>query len=194
LLAGHQGRPDLLLAHADEMDDRAYWKAVADTWQDSERPRLGKRDWQRLFYAKRPRREELMSPEERAELAALPERIPVFCGVGLHNFNVHGLSWTLDRDRAAWFARRFANLAGAPGVVVAGTTARARTWGWSAAPAPFRPAGGRDRNGFSLGQRGVAGARKVLRSRFPKRWAACARRPRLGPAPPPGAPRSWRRG
>ena len=90
-----------MLERADEMDDRAYWRGVAMTWSDSEGTRLPKREWRALLGAARPGREHLMNEAERAELAALPDRVPVYRGWNACN-EASGLSWLLDRERAAW--------------------------------------------------------------------------------------------
>ncbi|MTD98799.1 hypothetical protein GIY56_00685 [Paracoccus sp. YIM 132242] len=66
--------------------------------------------WSRVKWRKdgqlRKTRDRVMSLEERAFLASLPSTIRVyrgFCGEG----GEHGFSWTLDREQAEWFARRF---------------------------------------------------------------------------------------
>jgi hypothetical protein len=114
--AGHAERGPLVLAHGDEMDDATYWRCVADAWQDSERQSLTPADWRSLFGADRPGREHLMRPEERRELAALPERVEVYRGVNAYS-HVAGISWTLDREQAEWFARRFPERPDYPGFV-----------------------------------------------------------------------------
>jgi hypothetical protein len=48
-------------------------------------------------------REHLMDAEERA---ALPDVVTILRGF-THAEGARGLSWTLDRERAEWFARRF---------------------------------------------------------------------------------------
>lgn len=103
--ADHHQRGELLLTHAEAMSDGDYWRAVADAWQDSERQSLSRADWRRLWLADRPGREQAMTADEHAALAALPRRVAVFRGVHLFN-GVAGLSWTFDREKAAWFARR----------------------------------------------------------------------------------------
>ena len=50
----------------------------------------------------------LMSERERKLLAQLGETVTVYRGVTSYNAkNVRALSWTIDKDRAKWFAHRF---------------------------------------------------------------------------------------
>jgi hypothetical protein len=44
-----------------------------------------------------------MTESERVELVGLPEPVPVFRGFS-RDGGEHGFAWTLDRDRAEWFA------------------------------------------------------------------------------------------
>lgn len=88
-------------------DPAAFWPLLAETWIDSENIREMRDAWLDLWGSDVPERERVMDEEERAALAALPETVEVWRGVG-HEDAVHGLSWTVDRDKAAWFARRFA--------------------------------------------------------------------------------------
>lgn len=104
ICVGHSERPWALYEHRDEMDHRSYWKAVAQAWSDSERTDFML--WADLLSAQRPGREQMMSDDERAELASLPDRVTVWRGVNEFN-RIAGISWTLDREKAFWFARRW---------------------------------------------------------------------------------------
>jgi len=46
--------------------------------------------------------------EEREALAALPDEITIYRGIKTPDSpdDPHGMSWTLDRDKAVWFANR----------------------------------------------------------------------------------------
>lgn len=108
------------------LDDAAYWRAVASAWQDSERQSVTAAQWRALLTAQHAGREQyLMTPEERQELAALPERVTVYRGVHAHSYAMGGLSWTLDRARAVWFAQRFTTPEW-PGGVITGRVLRHR--------------------------------------------------------------------
>lgn len=104
--ADHYFRVRVLLDIAPALTDRDYWRAVAEAWQDSDRNGASPRIWRDLFSARRPERAALMTAAERAQLAALPDRVEVHRGVNRFNRRFNGLSWTLDREQAEWFARR----------------------------------------------------------------------------------------
>jgi hypothetical protein len=83
-----------------------YWQLVGKVWTDSENIREHFADWQRLWSAApKINKYECMTPEERAGLEGMSSSFPVWRGIGSRGRE--GLSWTLDRDNAVWFARRF---------------------------------------------------------------------------------------
>lgn len=84
-----------------------YWSLVSFIWIDSENIWQHHDQWVELFNA-REREEQwrMMDTEESDGLDALPEVIPVYRGTAYAE-RIHGLSWTLDRDKAVWFAERF---------------------------------------------------------------------------------------
>lgn len=91
-----------------------FWELAADVWVDSENIWQHADDWYDLFEAaSADDRAAMMSTEERAALAAMPESITVWRGCE-REVNEDGLSWTLDRSRAEWFARRFKRDGDAP--------------------------------------------------------------------------------
>jgi hypothetical protein len=57
-----------------------------------------------------------MTASERQQLAALPDRVSIYRGVNAYS-EPSGISWTLDRERAEWFARRFPLRPDYPGLV-----------------------------------------------------------------------------
>lgn len=94
----------------------------ADRWQHDESPFLNP-DWSEAWreiaaeingddapaFLCRP----MMSAEELLVFDALPDTVTVYRGINLpagepvNRDSFAGLSWTLEHDRAAWFARRF---------------------------------------------------------------------------------------
>lgn len=93
----------------------ALLPAIGEVWQDSESVYADGEDWAWIWirvtrtYRGRPRKtaKRVMTPKERAVFDALPDDIVIYrgyCGEG----GEQGLSWTLDREKASWFARRFA--------------------------------------------------------------------------------------
>ena len=59
-----------------------------------------------MFKATSP--EYLMDAEELMQLQEMDDTVTIYRGVTSHNQkNIKALSWTLDRDKAEWFAHRF---------------------------------------------------------------------------------------
>jgi 3-methyladenine DNA glycosylase Tag len=47
-----------------------------------------------------------MDANDRKAFKRLPDEITIYRGI-LEGHTVNGLSWSLDRDKASWFAKRF---------------------------------------------------------------------------------------
>lgn len=90
---------------APQMTDADYWMALGEAYIQQEF--FDQAELRRLFTVDRPGRELLMDNEERAFLQTLPERFEIYRGYGT---TLHGWSWTLERDKAIWFAQRFAGV------------------------------------------------------------------------------------
>ena len=101
-------RADALAMIADLMPPEAYWPLVGQVWADTENAWQCKQTWHRLLTDSRPGRELMMDEDERAALQALPQKVTVYRGA-VKGRNEAGLSWTLDQDKAVWFARRLAD-------------------------------------------------------------------------------------
>jgi hypothetical protein len=97
----------LFRQHGDRITDEDYWRLVADAWTGHDVVHPDLPEWRRLFGSPRPGREHLMTDDERARLAGLPDRVTVHRGFGDPAGRL-GMAWTLDRERAEWFARDFA--------------------------------------------------------------------------------------
>jgi hypothetical protein len=83
-----------------------YWELLGAVWTDSENIWQNLPIWKRLLRSERPHKFRFMDEDERKALKELPSQLTVYrgCTAGL---NENGLSWTLDKDKAAWFASRF---------------------------------------------------------------------------------------
>jgi hypothetical protein len=101
-------RLDALLRIVEHLSDTEYWQLVGQFWTDSENIRQNFKEWRALWSSQRPGREQAMDDEEQAFLAQLPETVTIYRGYQ-YAASRRGMSWTLDRDRAVWFARRFAD-------------------------------------------------------------------------------------
>jgi hypothetical protein len=83
-----------------------YWRLVGAIWTDSENIRQHFAGWQRLWSALTINKHRCMTARERRDLKAMSPSFPVWRGIG-YGGRARGLSWTLDRDKAVWFAQRF---------------------------------------------------------------------------------------
>lgn len=87
------------------LSDDEYWKMLRHLWLNHNLPPHWDGDtWPDLFASSRKQRELLMNEEERAVLAVLPAKLTVYRG----GVNRNGLGWTLDKDKARFFAESFA--------------------------------------------------------------------------------------
>ena len=114
-------RLDAFLDLPTDLDDDEYWEILARIWTDSENIWQNLPEWVELLDANRSGSP--MSDEEAAALASMPDPISVYRGAA-EDVNEDGLSWTVDRERAEWFARRSATDEAAP-VLLAGEVAKA---------------------------------------------------------------------
>lgn len=99
-------RLNAFLDIAEHLDDQEYWQLLSTIWTDSENIWQNRDEWREAFEADRADRHLIMSDEERDALAALPDTIPVYRGYQ-HDTAEDGMSWTVDEDRAKWFANRW---------------------------------------------------------------------------------------
>ena len=83
--------------------DAEYWQLTREVWMCAELIEPDKRTWLRLLQSKKPQRESLMTSEEHAALAAMPDEIQIWRGCG-HSAGVHGMCWTIEKSRAEFFA------------------------------------------------------------------------------------------
>lgn len=102
-------RYDAFLQIASDLTDEEYWRVLRYVWVDTENPHEWD-DIRDLFFdeQRRDTRALFMTDEERAQLAAMGDEITVYRGFCMPGAE-EGWSWTIDRERAEWFARRFAH-------------------------------------------------------------------------------------
>lgn len=84
-----------------------WWKLVRSVWTqiDNIHQQLGL--WREVWIYGRSDRAFVMDRDERARLRASPPQIEVWRGANCQDYVQNGLSWTLDRAQAVWFACRF---------------------------------------------------------------------------------------
>ena len=85
-----------------------FWELVSWVWTDTEAPRINRQVWRGLFAKAHtdPAGKALMDEGEQRALALMPATIQVWRGASAPEKRP-SMSWTRDRERAVFFARRF---------------------------------------------------------------------------------------
>ena len=99
-------RVEAFIKIADKLSDTDYWKLLSDIWVDTENQHAYIKEWKKLLGSKRSNRHYMMVEEEDNILRSLADEVSIYrgCQEGL---NEDGLSWTLDKSKAKFFANRF---------------------------------------------------------------------------------------
>ena len=89
-----------------QLGDATYWQLLTQIWVDTENQYAYLKDWKKLLASDRGDRHDMMNDEDRQALRSLPNEVTIYrgCQKGL---NENGLSWTLDKSKAEFFANRF---------------------------------------------------------------------------------------
>jgi len=89
-----------------KLSDTQYWSLLSDIWTDTENQWQGLNKWKQLLSSNRPSRHYMMNEEEFNLLQSLPDEVTIYrgCQAGI---NENGLSWTLNKKKAEFFANRF---------------------------------------------------------------------------------------
>ena len=103
----------------DRVPDADYWKLVLMAWVDAETPWRNLATWEDLWQSGRAGRAKQKLPK-----SALDDDGMVRVYRGQARSELSGLSWTLSRKRAEWFALRFVP-EGSVGYLFEGTVAQA---------------------------------------------------------------------
>jgi hypothetical protein len=98
-----------------------FWAIVGSVWQDSESIYASLNTWKRLWASEIEGRRTCMSEKDICVFDSLPEQIELWRGTS--HTSIGGLSWTLDQEKAIWFARRFCTNSRVP-LVAKGTVAK----------------------------------------------------------------------
>ena len=100
------------------LTDPQYWKCLEFVWTISECVNPEIDTWLALFEAERPYKALLMDRRERQQFAKLPDTLKIYRGYQDGEYDHEwGLSWTLSKEKAVWFAHRFPHN-GTPSVLV----------------------------------------------------------------------------
>lgn len=108
--------PALLRAVTAGMTEAAHYRLVSDVWIDSENIWQHRNEWT-LIWKSLVNPHLVMSDAERLRYDHLPKEVVIWRGVRHHTHWLKGLSWTMDKERAVWFAHRLATKANHPVVV-----------------------------------------------------------------------------
>lgn len=92
----------------DGISVKQLWPVIGRVWCDTENVRRNFDLWRGIWSMNDPDRALVMSDEERAALASLPQRFEIWRGVSNEDA-VRSYSWTLNRELARRFADRFAD-------------------------------------------------------------------------------------
>lgn len=101
-------RLDAFLEVRDKLSDEDYWILLSAIWTDSENIWQNQDKWRVCFMSRRPGRlDHIMEEEESKVWDSLPEkRIIVYRGYAIDDCD-KGMSWSLNKERAEFFAKRF---------------------------------------------------------------------------------------
>ena len=87
------------------MTDKEYWKLLGEVWTNSENVWQSLQTWKILFNSSRSGKNNIMTAEELKVFKKLPNKVTAYRGYTPKNKN--GLSYSLDKKTAEWFANRF---------------------------------------------------------------------------------------
>jgi len=99
-------RVDAFSKIASDLPDETYWSLLGSIWTDTENSWQNLDEWKSLFSSNRPKREKLMDWDENLAFSSLTDTVKVYRGCQ-KGINENGISWTLKREKAEWFATRF---------------------------------------------------------------------------------------
>ncbi len=83
-----------------------WYTLMGEIWTDAEGPGINKDIWEMMVFNPTHGRKTMLE-EEEAYLNALPDVITAYRGSHTMAGAVKGLSWTVDKEKAVWFAKRF---------------------------------------------------------------------------------------
>ena len=88
-----------------KFSDADYWKTLGEIWVDSENIWQDVDLWKKFLSSKRPDRNKIMSEEDLAVFDKLPSNITIYRGQ--LSGRTPTFSWTLNEEKAEWFANRY---------------------------------------------------------------------------------------
>ena len=92
----------------DFLTEEEFNSMMKDCWVMTEYPNQ-EGTWLLLKLFEKSKRELLMTKEELEKFNSLPQVIIIYRGLQGSKAKIRGLSWTLSKDKARWFATRWKN-------------------------------------------------------------------------------------
>lgn len=83
-----------------------YWSILSNVWYDSENIWQNKKVWKSLFLNEKRYKKFFMTEREQRFFDKLPTHFKVYRGCH-EGKNEHGFSYSLDKEQAIWFSKRF---------------------------------------------------------------------------------------
>jgi hypothetical protein len=93
----------------DQLNDKDYWLTLADAYTGSDNLYYLKEEVKEAFLEDRSQREYLMTKQELKIYNSLPENITIYRGMTVEELESgdFGVSWTLSKERAEFFAFKY---------------------------------------------------------------------------------------
>jgi len=91
---------------AENIPAKDYWNLVGSVWVDSENIHENLEIWREIWARPDIDRRYIMDDRELEVYNLMPDTVMVYRGAS-HPDVKDGMSWTLSRNKAAWFANRF---------------------------------------------------------------------------------------
>ena len=93
----------------ESLDPNVYPKLILDIWMDTEFPHTSIWEWHQIFTRTEPAfLQTALTDGELMLRKMLSDQVTIYRGAGGYNHDCGpGFSWTLNKLRALWFARRF---------------------------------------------------------------------------------------
>ena len=82
---------------------KEYWEVIANLWTDTENVYENHLAWEQLLFLEFSDSHLMMDEEDTKFFNELPNTITIYRG----GIDDKGYSWTLDKDKAEWFANRW---------------------------------------------------------------------------------------
>ncbi len=98
-------RFDAFINVVEQLSDKDYWELLSNAWTDTENAWQNLAMWKELFNSKRPEKRRLMGEESYYYFSKLTDEVTLYRGCQ-RGVNETGLSWTFDKDKAKFFAKR----------------------------------------------------------------------------------------